>query len=456
MQRSVRTTASAKGHDVLIASALASHGVDLSDSSDSTVDTSDESVSLQVKHLAQALDRGTCKLIRLLPTFDRHQGWARDGQRSCVAWLNTYCGMSLSTAHDRCRVAYALEELPVITQLFMLGELSWSKVRALTRIASPENERELASQALLMSASALEQMARQYRNVSTPDQAMADNEKASRQYQNRKVHYGFDHQGMVSIHASLPPLEGAAVLKSLARAEDEIYTDAQSALDGIGINPPTYGARAEDPTSRSAMQLRADALCLMAKKHLSAEPMDVKTSDRYQVVVHVDTTTLSQSLNSNAQPHTVCHIENGPSIAASTARRLADDCSVVPIFMQHGEPLSIGRKSRIWSSAITRAITTRDQHCQFPGCSSARHTHIHHIQHWANGGDTSVDNGVLLCGFHHRLVHEENYSIEKTTLDEDGNLPRRTVAVDNGAGGTLSLSAPQNRFRVRRADGSEV
>lgn len=450
------SSATATGQDVLIASALAAHGVNAGPQENANSNASAAAISDQVKHLAQALDRGTCKLVRLLPSFDRHQAWAEDGQRSCVAWLNTYCGISLSAAHDRCRVAYALEALPLVTRLFMLGELSWSKVRALTRIATPENEKELASQALLMSASAIEQLARQYRNVSTLDQLKTDDAKSNKQYQDRRVNYRFDDQGMVSIHALLPPLEGSAVLKSLARAEDEIFADVHGKLAEHGIVEANYRFKEEDPTHRSSAQLRADALCLMATKHLSAESLEIKTADRYQVVVHVDANTLGQSVKSDMPTQSICHIENGPAIAANTARRLADDCSVVPIYMQHGEPLSIGRRSRVWTSSISRAITARDQHCQFPGCSCARHTHIHHLKHWAQGGETSVDNGVLLCGFHHRLVHEENYSIEKTKLGKHGELPQRSVTVDNGCGGTLSLTAQQSRFCVRRADGSVV
>ena len=447
---------SARGHDALIASVLASHCVNPQHTVENATNASLDTISEQVKHLAQALDRGTCKLVRLLPSFDRHQAWAKDGQRSCVAWLNTYCGISLSSAHDRCRVAYALEELPVVSRLFMLGELSWSKVRALTRIATPDNEQELASQALLMSASAIEQLARQYRNVSNLDQLKTDNEKANKQYEDRKVHYQFDHRGMVSIHASLPPLEGAAVLKSLARAEDELFTDAHERIDGQVIAPSAYRTGEEDPKRRTSTQLRADAFCLVAKRHLAAEPLDIKTADRYQVVVHVDEATLRQSFNNDTQSTSICHIENGPSISANTARRLADDCSVVPIYMRHGEPLSIGRRSRIWTSSIYRAIVARDKHCQFPGCSCTRHTHIHHLVHWAHGGETSVDNGVLLCGFHHRLIHEENYTVEKTTLDKNGNLTPQTITVDNGCGGTLTLSAKKTRFIVRRYDGGVV
>ena len=444
------------GQNVLIASTLAAHSKDDQQEEVYKSDNSRDSISGQVKLLAQALDRGTCKLIRLLPAFDKHRAWANDGQRSCVSWLNTYCGMSLSAAHDRCRVAYALEKLPIITRLFMLGELSWSKVRALTRIATPENEQELAAQALLMSASAIEQLARQYRDVGNADKLEKDNERASKQYEDRRVHYRYDEQGMVSIHASLPPLEGAAVLKSLARAEDEIFNDRHGPTSEHLQSDDQNISNKEDPTQVNSSQLKADALCLMAAKHLSVESVDIRTADRYQVVVHVDAETLSHGVNASGQKPSVCHIENGPSIASNTARRIADDCSITPIYMHHGEPLSIGRKSRIWTSAITRAIVARDQHCQFPGCSCSRHTHIHHLKHWAQGGETSVDNGVLLCGFHHRLVHEENYSIEKTVLDSAGRLPERVVTVENGQGGSFTLKAKQFRFRVRRANGGFV
>lgn len=149
-----------------------------------------------------------------------------------------------------------------------------------------------------------------------------------------------------------------------------------------------------------------------------------------------------------------CHIENGPALAASTVRRLADDCSVLPVFMKHGKPLSIGRKSRVWTNPITRAIKCRDQHCQFPGCTASRHTHIHHLKYWANGGDTSVSNGVLLCGFHHRVVHEKQYAVEKTPLVHDGKLPFKDMKILADNSEDLVFRTPLKRFAFRRIDGS--
>ncbi|MFT6305101.1 MAG: hypothetical protein ACI9US_003389 [Gammaproteobacteria bacterium] len=415
--------ATTTGHDALLATVYAAHNLTENHETYHPPEASDPAtIAQQVKTLAQALDRGTCKLILLLPEFDRHKAWAQDGQHSCVAWLNAYCGMSPSSAHDRRRVAYALEELPVVCQLFQLGELSWSKVRALTRVATPDNERELASQALMMSASAIEQVARQYRHVSTGAQLAEEDARAARQYDERRVNYRFDERGMVTIQASLPPLEGAAVLNSLARAEDKLFTEAHGNPREDNTHTIPHGLNREGAIGRTASQLKADAFSLMAMKHLAAEDVNIRIADRYQVVVHVDADVLAQKSGTSSSTHK-CHIENGPALAASTVRRLADDCSVLPVFMKHGEPLSIGRKSRIWTNPIIRAITTRDQHYHYPGCTASCHTHVHHIKHWANGGDTSVCNGVLLCGFHHRLVHEKQYIVEKTPLDHNGKLP---------------------------------
>lgn len=456
MSQQSRTKELMTGSGVLIASSLATHIDDEHLDKPDVSAVAEEDIRVQIMRLAQTLDRGTHRLVGLLPEFDKQQVWAADGQRSCAAWLNTYAGLSMSAAHDRCRVAHALETLPIISRLFMLGELSWSKVRALTRIATPDSEQSLASQALLMSASAIEKMARQHRDVQTLGQLKAENEIANEQYQQRHVHYGFDQQGMVTIHALLPPLEGAAVLKSLARAEDEIHLEAQGAPTGSTPHASPYSLPEEDSSKRSQKQLRADALCLMAKKHMAAEAPDVRNADRYQVVVHIDADTLQHSITGGSKSTSICHIKNGPAIAASSARRLADDCSVTPLYLQNGEPLSIGRKNRLWSSAISRAITTRDQHCQFPGCSSARYTHIHHIRHWANGGETSVENGVLLCGFHHRLIHEENYRIEKRTESSKNDSSARKFLVENSQGESITLTAKRPRFRVLRPDGSEV
>jgi len=131
-----------------------------------------------------------------------------------------------------------------------------------------------------------------------------------------------------------------------------------------------------------------------------------------------------------------CEIEHGPSIAAETARRLACDASVVALIENDdGEPLSVGRKTRTISAPLRRALNARDKGCRFPGCANTRYIDAHHVEHWANGGETKPSNLVSLCRFHHRAVHEGGIRIEKL---DDGALrfvKPSGVAVDSVAPG---------------------
>ncbi len=107
-------------------------------------------------------------------------------------------------------------------------------------------------------------------------------------------------------------------------------------------------------------------------------------------------------------------------MAAETARRLACDASVVALIeSDDGEPLNVGRKTRTISAALRRVLNARDKGCRFPGCSNTRYLDGHHVEHWANGGETKPSNLVSLCRFHHHAVHEGGIRIEKL---DDGAL----------------------------------
>jgi hypothetical protein len=151
---------------------------------------------------------------------------------------------------------------------------------------------------------------------------------------------------------------------------------------------------------------RADALVLMADTLLANEP-NARASDRFQVVVHVDAMTLRDGDGES-------ELADGSPIAGETARRLACDAAIVPLLERAGRPLRVGRKTRSVPPALRRALASRDRGCRFPGCTSHRTVDAHHIEHWANGGATNLENLVQLCRHHHRLLHEGGYTVTKS------------------------------------------
>jgi len=153
---------------------------------------------------------------------------------------------------------------------------------------------------------------------------------------------------------------------------------------------------------------RADALVVLAESFLQHGAESLSGGDRQQIVIHVDERTLR---NGEAGR---CELEDGPALPLETARRLSCDASTVTITEdERGEPLDVGRKTRSIPPALRRALASRDKGCVFPGCSHKRYVDGHHIQHWADGGETKLSNLVTLCRFHHRAVHEGGLEVSR-------------------------------------------
>jgi hypothetical protein len=129
------------------------------------------------------------------------------------------------------------------------------------------------------------------------------------------------------------------------------------------------------------------------------------------VVVHVDEAALAGTGEGG------CELAEGPAIAQETARRLACDSALVQVRECGDKTLSVGRKTRSVSPALRRALRRRDRGCRFPGCENRRFVDAHHVRHWSRGGETRLDNLVLLCRRHHRLVHEGGYSVDRLSGD---------------------------------------
>ena len=354
-----------------------------------------EQLDLDIAETSAHIDAATYRLLADIAEFDRREGWATAGARSCAHWLSFRVGLSPGTARDHVRVARELEEHPLISEAFSKGQVSYSKVRALFRIATPETERELLATARSCTAAQLEKLARAYRGVV----GNAEKEKAQRQHEERYLNLSYAEDGSVIVAGRLPPEVGALLEQALVAAE----TSLADPSDATATRTP------ERPTST---QRRADALGLIAGtalEHLGTK----ERGEPYQVVVHVDAEVLA-----DPECEGRCCVENGPTLAAETARRIACDAHVVRIQEdERGNTLSVGRKSRQVSRALWRALKDRDRTCAFPGCECTRGLVVHHLRHWADGGETSLGNLILLCKRCHWLVHEGGFSVRGTPDD---------------------------------------
>jgi len=127
-------------------------------------------------------------------------------------------------------------------------------------------------------------------------------------------------------------------------------------------------------------------------------------------------------------PDGLCQLENGAPLSAAAARRIGCDAEIIPVLERDGLPIDVGRKYRSAPQRLRRALEIRDRFCLFPGCGvPARQTHAHHLEHWAVGGSTNLDNMILLCGFHHRSYHDGGYRIARVAggvsfETDDGHL----------------------------------
>jgi Domain of unknown function (DUF222)/HNH endonuclease len=329
------------------------------------------------------LSAATCRWLLFVGEFDRRQAWEAWECHNCAHYLDWICGVDRRTAREHVRVARVLRDLPVIRAAFSVGDLSYAKVRAITRVATPENEATLVDWARHSTASQLERIVRSYRSALRNEELQDVNDRHADRY----ARWHWEDDGSLIVSARLDPEAGAQFIAAV----EAMMTAEHS---GSAEPPPTLQ---ECPDAR-----RADALVALAESAMAAGAAEGVVRQVPEVVVHVDVSVLADD-----DPDGCCQLDDGPTLAPETARRLACDAKLVTIIEgPDGNPLNVGRRHRRPPSALRRALAARDGCCQFPGCGSRRHLHVHHVRHWARGGETAIENVVLLCSKHHRAVHE--------------------------------------------------
>ena len=492
----------------------------------------------EIISLAKHMNQDEYRFLVMVREFDIRQGWRAYQFNNCAEWLNMKCGISPGTAREKVRVALALLDLPQCSEGFAKGELSYSKVRAMTRAANVFNEATLVDYALKATAHQVEEHCRRLRNAdrrqSTPD--------ARRAWQARSLKRTCHPDGMMSIYVELPREQGELVMKALemAMAADagdtadeayQMYAAADAAGQGDKVNDKvcdaagqgdkvndkagvpvnqtgntadqavkagqlhTTGkadvkagdavgqtddtadqaikagqlhaagkagvkggdaagqtgntadlankaslahaatvkdgqahaaekaaantkdkagkretaaqAQAENQQSNAFFARQADALVAVARGYLSGTGGEKRAkSDNYQVVVHVDAAALQDKGGKSDLP-------------VESVRRIACDADLVAVTRDaKGNLLNLGRKHRVVSPQLKRALLARDKCCTYPSCSHEQFLEAHHVMHWADGGETSLDNTRLICNRHHRLLHEGGFTIHKNFAGE--------------------------------------
>ncbi len=362
--------------------------------------------------LARRLHAETYRMLELVRDFDDRFGWMKWSFRSCAEWLAWRCQISVSAAREKVRTAQALRHLPAISAAFADGRLSYSKVRALTRAAEAHTEDLLLAYALDATAAQVEARCRQIRNVrpESTEVARRDWEKRSLTIARNPSH------GTLLITVELPVEDGELI----ARALDRAVAGREVALGSDHV--AAHGEERDASEGWRAQQ--ADALVAVARAYLAGAPSDTEcidtgeatspprrpgtaVADHYQVIVHVD----EKSLRGGA---------GRSDLPVETVRRLTCDGNLTALIEdERGTALALGRKRRVVSPALRKALWSRDGGCRFPGCDRRHYVDAHHLEHWAYGGETEPGNLILLCSYHHRLLHEGGFSVHRR---HDGDL----------------------------------
>ena len=323
-------------------------------------------------------------MLGAIAEMDRLEIWRGSGARDMAQWLAMRQGISQWKARRWIAAGHALEHLTDLARAFSHGELGIDKVVELARFASFESEAGLIRWASFVSCAAVRRRADLEARRAIDDVREAERSRFLKWWH-------LEDGNRLGLEAELPAAQGAIVAGALQRVADTV--------------PMMPGE--QDPSYADAR--RADALVAICSNRLAndADP------DRATVIVHA-------RLGDLAATHGSVEIGDGGRIHPETARRLLCDSRVQTVLEdREGEPLRLGRMSREPTASMMRLLRHRDGECRFPGCGARRFTQAHHIVWWGDGGPTDLDNLILLCFFHHKLVHEHGWAVRR---DENGSL----------------------------------
>ena len=333
------------------------------------------------------------RMLQAIAQVDRTGRWEADGARDCVHWVQMRYGISAWKAERWVEAAHSLEGLPAIGEALTTGVLGIDKVVELTRFAEFDTEDGLVRWARHVPAGAIRHRGELERR--------RERDEAETTERSRSLRWWHEHDRF-QMHADLPPAEGQVV---------------RDALEHMTRRVPLMP---DEDAPWDAPARRADALVALC----SSGPGTARSGTGATVVVHAQLQGLADGTRG-------CEIEDGPVIAPTTAERLACNAHIQAVIEDaRGAVVRLGRMRREPPAWMIRQIRYRDRGCVFPGCGTRVFTEAHHVVWWSKGGPTDLDNLVLICSFHHRLVHEYGWRLSRTPAGEvrwfrpDGNRYR--------------------------------
>ncbi len=325
---------------------------------------------------------GLAEACDLIVAADRGQEFLADGAPSMTQWLTARFGIEPLFGRRLVKVAHRLQDLPALRERFASGGLSFDAVEVLSEFATPDTEADLLDETESLDLAALQRLARRAHPPTTEDVVSAHKARwLSTQWDLHRAHLD--------------------IAGRLAGAEAQIVEDRlHAAAEKTPPNPETGTFDSWDARMADGLV----EVCATSGDQSTPPP---------QLTVHVDLEALVDDPSSG-----VSEISRGPVIANETARRLACDAVVEAAVYRDNIVVGVGGNSRTVPGWLRRLVEARDHHCRWAGCDRTKWVQVHHRQHWVDGGPTDLDNLILLCGFHHRFVHEHGWHITKNSRNQ--------------------------------------
>ena len=395
---------------------------------------SDAELAEQITTWSGRVAAGEARLLTLIGEFDHREAWGGPGLLSCAHWLSWRTGLSPGSAHERVRVARALRDLPLAAAAMATGRMSFSQARAVTRVATPDDQERWVHLCRFTTAGQLERLVRGVRRVRRIQEDEADPERA---VWRRRVSASYDADGDLVVSVRLPATEGAVLLAALEQAQAELDRQRAErlAVEEGGVSAETSGGgRAVDADGAGGAGVSAETPGAAA--HVSAKTCEPRRATLGEALLEIARRSLDRATPDRARRSRArltaqidplsgwARLADGELLPPQSLTRVASLKDVLRSLPGRGRPrlrplrtedltrCDLGRSARLPSDGLRELLGTLDgERCRFPGCTRVRRLHAHHVRRWSDGGPTDLANLLLLCARHHTLVHAQGFDL---------------------------------------------